>query len=43
MRWVHKQTIAFLIAVLLPVAIGIWSLPAHNKKPTVEISTTTKI
>jgi hypothetical protein len=40
MRWVHKQSLAFLVAVLLPVAIGVGFLSSNNGKPIVEISTT---
>ena len=40
MRWVHKQSLAFLLAVLLPVAIGVGFLSSNNEKPIVEISTT---
>jgi len=44
MRWVHKQSLAFLLAVLLPVAIGVGffsteqatKLPAN---PNVEVAT----
>jgi hypothetical protein len=43
MRWVHSQKFVFLVAVALPIAIGIWSFPTHNEKLTVEISTTSKI
>ena len=43
MRWVHKQSLAFLVAVLLPVAIGVGFLPTNTAKPIVEISFASKI
>ena len=43
MRWVHKQSLAFLLAVLLPVAIGVGFLSTNTSKPIVEISFASKI
>ena len=43
MRWVHKQSLAFLVAVLLPVAIGVGFLSTNTAKPTAEISFISKI
>ena len=43
MRWVHKQSLAFLLAVLLPVAIGVGFLSTNTAKPIVEISFASKI
>jgi hypothetical protein len=40
MRWVHKRSIAFGFAVLLPAVIGVGFLSLNNEKPIVEISTT---
>jgi D-alanyl-D-alanine dipeptidase len=40
MRWVHKRSIAFVVAVLLPAVIGVGFLSSNNEKPIVEISTT---
>jgi hypothetical protein len=40
---VHKQSLAFLVAVLLPVAIGVGFLPTNTAKPIVEISFASKI
>ena len=40
MRWVHKRSIAFVVAVLLPAVIGVGFLSSNNEKPSVEISTT---
>ena len=43
MRWVHKQSLAFLLAVLLPVTIGVGFLSTNTAKPIVEISFASKI
>jgi LAS superfamily LD-carboxypeptidase LdcB len=40
MRWVHKRSIAFVVAVLLPAVIGVGFLSSNNEKPIVENSTT---
>ncbi len=40
MRWVHKRSIAFVVAVLLPAVIGVGFLSSNNEKTIVENSTT---
>lgn len=40
MRWVHKRSIAFVVAVLLPAVFGVGFLSSNNEKPIVENSTT---
>ncbi len=40
MRWVHKRSIAFVVAVLLPAIIGVGFLSSNNEKPIVENSNT---
>jgi len=40
MRWVHKRSIAFVVAVLLPAVIGVGFLSSNSEKPIVENSTT---
>ncbi len=40
MRWAHKRSVAFVVAVLLPAVFGVGFLSSNNEKPIVENSTT---
>ena len=40
MRWAHKRSVAFVVAVLLPAVFGVGFLSSNNEKPIVKNSTT---